>query len=361
MRALIVCLLALQPPAHDDRPQERADNVVLVTIDGLRWQEVFHGADNALMDAKKGGVRDLLATRRRFWRGEAGARREVLLPFLWGTVAPQGQVFGDPEQRAAARVTNTHWFSYPGYNELLAGHADPRIDSNANRPNPNVTVLDFLNQRDPFRGRVAVFSGWAVHEGIVNPERSGAFVHAGWKAPREGDADRVAVLSALYASLPRQWPDFAYDALTFQTALLHLRERQPRVLYLALGETDEWAHARRYDLYLDMAQRADEMVAELWRTLQGMPQYAGRTALVITVDHGRGRTPEDWTDHKKEVPGADEVWIAAMGPGIAARGVRVEVEVTLAQVAATLAALLGEDYAAFEPRAAAPLPGLGGH
>ena len=35
-------------------------------------------------------------------------------------------------------------FSYPGYNELLTGSPDPRIDSNDKRLNPNVTVFDYL-------------------------------------------------------------------------------------------------------------------------------------------------------------------------------------------------------------------------
>ena len=81
-----------------------------------------------------------------------------------------------------------------------------------------------------------------------------------------------------------------------------------------LGETDEWAHGRRYDLYLDAAQRNDRFVKRLWETAQSMPEYANRTALVMATDHGRGDTPRDWTDHGRKVPAAERIWMAVMGP-----------------------------------------------
>jgi uncharacterized SAM-binding protein YcdF (DUF218 family) len=122
-----------------------------------------------------------------------------------------------------------------------------------------------------------------------------------------------------------------------------------------LGETDEWAHGRRYDLYLDAALRNDRFVQRLWETAQAMPEYAGKTALIVSTDHGRGATAEDWTNHGQKVPAAERIWIAVMGPGVPSAGVRAGVTVTQAQIAATAAALLGEDYAAAQTKAAAPL------
>jgi len=87
--ALVACGLAAQEPAQQ-APERFTRNLILVTIDGLRWQDVFTGADNRMMNKEQGGVRDILATRKRFWRGEPVQRREVLMPFLWGTVAKDG-------------------------------------------------------------------------------------------------------------------------------------------------------------------------------------------------------------------------------------------------------------------------------
>lgn len=51
------------------------------------------------------------------------------MPFLWDTVATQGQVYGNRVKDSAARVTSSHHFSCPGYREMTVGFADPRIDS----------------------------------------------------------------------------------------------------------------------------------------------------------------------------------------------------------------------------------------
>jgi hypothetical protein len=155
------------------------------------------------------------------------------------------------------------------------------------------------------------------------------------------------------------WPDEPPDSITMEAAMEYFTRHKPRVFWVMLGETDEWAHARRYDLYLESARRSDEFIKRLWGTAQSIPQYAGRTALVVTTDHGRGATVADWTSHGAKVVGADGWWAAAMGPGVEAKGVAGEGEVTQGQTAATVAALVGEDWPKAEPKAAKPLPGVG--
>lgn len=342
-----------------ERPPRTTTHVILVTLDGLRWQDVFTGADNRMMNKEQGGVSDLLALRKKFWRGEPEERREVLMPFLWRVIAKEGQVFGDPEQNARAVVTNGHKFSYPGYSELLCGFADPRIDSNNKFPNPNVTVLEWLHGRPGFEGRIAAFSGWDVHPFILNRQRSGLFVESASEPITVARSDdRRADLQQMLDHLPSTWSGFVFDAVTFARCREYVLCRKPRVLYLALGETDEWGHGRRYDHYLQMANTADAMIRSLWEMAQADDAMRGRTSLVITVDHGRGRTPDDWTNHDAKVEGAEEVWMAVIGPDTPALGVRKDVAATQSMIAATVAALLGEDWCAAEPKAAPPLPGV---
>src|SRR5688572_296667 len=107
----------------------KTQNVFLLTADGLRWQEVFRGAEDMPMGKEFGNHGNSNAIRKEFWRETPQARREVLLPFLWDTIAKQGQVWGNRDKRSEVRVSNGHNFSYPGYNEFLTGTADPRIDS----------------------------------------------------------------------------------------------------------------------------------------------------------------------------------------------------------------------------------------
>jgi hypothetical protein len=238
---------------------------------------------------------------------------------------------------------------------MFAGLADPRVDSNDKVPNPNVTVLEWLNRRPGFEGKVAAFGSWDVLPSILAADRSGLVVGSGYALLSSPSTERERAVNDLVADLPRYWDYGPFDAPVLYAALEHLRTTQPRVLYVLLGETDEWAHAGRYDLYLDAAFRADRFIERLWTTVQGMPEYAGRTALLVTTDHGRGATTTDWTDHGTKVPAAERTWMALMGPGVPALGLRRNVTVTTSQVAATIAALLGEDFRQGVPAAAPPI------
>jgi hypothetical protein len=357
LSGLVALLLVAPAPAAD--PPRKAENVLVVTLDGFRWQEFFTGADDSLLDSKQ-GVRDLPRVKEHYWRDTPAARREALLPFLWGTVAKQGQVFGNPAKKSPARITNGLKFSYPGYSEMFCGFADPRIDSNAKKDNPNLNVFEFLNGRPGFKDHVEVVGTWDVFPSILRTKKNGLPILAGWE-PIKADplTDRERSLIETMALTPRYWPDNAFDVFTMGAARSAIERRKPRVLFVALGETDEWAHGRRYDLYLDSARNSDRWLAETWERLQADPHYKGKTALVVTTDHGRGSTRIDWTDHGKFVPGAEFVWMMVMGPDTPAAGELENVEVTQSQVAATVAALIGEDFCATDAKVARPLPVFG--
>jgi hypothetical protein len=342
-----------------ESPRRKTENVILITYDGLRWQEVFGGAEEALMNKESGGVRAIPELKERFWRDTPEERRVALLPFFWKTIAKEGQVFGDPSQNSSSRVTNGRNFSYPGYSEILCGFPDERIDSNAKRPNPNVTVLEWLHRRPGFDGKIAAFGSWDVFPFIVNTERNGIPVNAGWMPFVEAtDPVRLAILNDAIRDVQAPFPDVRDDGLTLLGTIEYIKVRKPRVLFVSFGLTDDWAHAGRYDLVLDAARRTDGYIERLWSTLQALPQYAGKTSLVMTTDHGRGDDRIEWKNHGKDTPGCAQMWITVLGPDTPALGLRKDVEVTQSQVAATVAALLGEDYPAAEPKAGAPLPGV---
>jgi hypothetical protein len=347
---VLVSWLAVAPALG----QPAATNVIFITIDGLRWQEFFGGADRDYFKRDRNG--DAGEPERRFWRATPAERRSTLMPFVWSTIARDGQIFGDAEAGSVSRVTNGLWFSYPGYNEMFAGLADPRIDSNDKIPNPNLTVIEWLNTRPGFQGRVAAFGAWDVLPSILNVARSGLPVGTGFQPSPSATTDRERAINELASDLPRYWGYGPFDAPVVYAALEHLRTRQPRVIYVMLGEGDEWAHEGRYDLYLDATYRADRFIRRFWDAVQSMPAYRDRTALVVTTDHGRGATVKDWTDHGRDVPAAERTWMALVGRGIPGLGVRRSVDVTTAQVAATIAALVGEDFRAAVPAAAAALP-----
>ena len=339
-----------------DASQPQAENVILVSMDGLRWQELFGGADLRLMNEEAGDVKDVPALKKRFYRGEAVDRRQLLMPFFWSSFAKQGQVFGDPSQGSSVKCTNGQFFSYPGYNELLVGFGDPKITSNDKNYNQNTTVLEWLNNTPKYKGSVAAFASWDVFPYIINDRRSGIEVNAGWQPLKH--ASNQAALEEINKSaegMPKYWDNVRYDYFTYRGAIEYMKLKKPRVLYVSLGETDDWAHAGRYDLYLDSARRNDDYIRELWETAQAMPQYAGKTTLILTTDHGRGDSREGWKSHGITIPGSDVMWVAVMGPNVEAKGVLSGATATQSQVAATVAQALGEDFTAHDPRVADPL------
>lgn len=353
MRTLIhLALILLSSPLFAQEPQH-AENIIIVTLDGLRWQELFTGADEKLIDAKAGGVKDLRALRETYWRPTPEARRSAMMPFLWSVMAKQGQVYGDPDRSASALLTNGLKFSYPGYSEMFCGVADRTIDSNDKKDNPNLSVLEYLDGLPQYRGKVSAICTWDVFPSIFRTSKNQLRIISGWTLPsRSEQTTRQQELEVFMNNLPHYWPDNVYDIVTMELAKDELVQRKPRVLYVALGETDEWAHGRRYDLYLNAARNTDRFIADLWHAAQQMPQYAGKTALFVTTDHGRGSTKVDWTDHGKDVNGAEHIWMAIMGPGVKATGVCEKVNVKQMQVAATIAKLLGEDFQKGNPKAA---------
>lgn len=350
---------------------EPAKLVLLVTADGLRWQEVFRGADERLLRDERFTPKDYSRFSGHQRIGSTQARSR-LMPFLWDVVATRGVLLGDRDAGSRMRVTNPWWFSYPGYNEILTGQSDPAIDSNAKRPNPNVTVLEWLNRQRDFRGRIQVFGSWDVFTDILNAPRSGVPVNAGFMPVTDRPSEHETLLNLLQAQASSPWPTVRLDVFTHQYALAAIRTGRPRVVYIAYGETDDYAHEGKYPQYLDAIHRFDAFLRDLWETVQNDPSLKSRTALLISTDHGRGELPlESWQDHSSAqavrgyssslaarypdgIVGSDQIWFAALGSGIAAKGdLRGAGEWTQSQIAATLLQALEIPRDAFS-RDAAP-------
>lgn len=349
--AAIVLASAWMSTASADEPaQLKTKNVILMMTDGLRWEEVFRGAEPELISKQPGGVSDVEGIKKRYGQETAEERRGALLPFLTEVVAKEGQLYGDEGEES--RVTNGKNFSYPGYSEIFVGFGDPRIDSNAHVNNPNVTVLEWLNSQDEYKGKVAGFGSWDCFPFILNRERSGMHVLACWEPPSGDDlTPQERLLADLMRNTHRLWESCGYDAFTFNMAREHFKRAKPRVLFIGLGETDEFAHQGEYDHYLTSANKFDQYAREIWETAQSMPEYKDQTTLILATDHGRGGPPDGWRHHGAKTEGSDRVWIGILGPDTPARGDSPLPKANQNQVAATLAAFLGEDYNAEQPQA----------
>lgn len=347
LRMIILFVLNLSLGVNAQERKLATENVFIITFDGLRWQELYTGADPELI-GDKDYVDNPDALKNEFWHDDALVRRKILFPFIWSEIVEKGQLHGNRIYGNKVDCTNKMLFSYPGYNEILTGFADDKqINSNDKVNNPNTTVLEFVNNQLHFEGKVAAFGSWDVFPFIINAERSGIPVNAGYMDAAGGDlTEKEQLLNQLQDEIPGPWGTVRLDAFTHHFALEYLKKNKPKLLYISYGETDDWAHDGEYDEYLHSARRTDQFIKALWQFAQSHPQYQGKTTFLITTDHGRGTVPKDtWRSHGSDIKGAEEIWMMAIGPDTPALGeVKTAGQLYQNQVAATVAQLLGIGY-----------------
>jgi hypothetical protein len=324
--------------------QHKTENVFIITTDGFRWQEVFGGIDTTLLN-KKEYVRNQGRLKTTFLADTPEESRKKLMPFLWNTVAREGQIYGNRWQNNKVNVMNPYWVSYPGYNEILTGYADEKVSSNDKKPNENITVLEYLNQQKGLKGKVAAFATWDTFPFIINETRSGIPVNSG-KEPVEGSlTDKEKILNEIQATYPSLGSD-RHDFITYYLAKEYIKKNNPKVFFLSFDETDEFAHEAKYDEYLFAGNTVDKFIGDLWNYCQNTPQYKGKTTFIITTDHGRGDLNKaQWTGHGRKVADCNQIWFAVIGPDTPALGeLKTEGQLYQNQIAKTAAKFLGFDF-----------------
>lgn len=286
------------PPTEPSRPPSP---IVLVTIDGARWQEIFDGGDPARLPAH--APRTTAAE---------------LMPNLHAMDAALGA-----PGRGEIRATGPNFVSLPGYSELLGGRA-PRACQDNDCPRTEAETL--LDDASEAGMRVAAFASWERLDRALTARPGSFLVSAG----RSGDGSISP------------WPgsgDYRPDTLTAELALDHLAAARPDVLFLGLGDTDEHAHHGDYGGYLRALRQADAILGRLSATLEAMGPRGASTHVFVTADHGRAL---DFKDHGGFAPESGRVWLFAKGPRLQARGLLGSPAVRhLADIAPTLRVLLG--------------------
>ncbi len=359
---LLFSLLVLSALAVSGAAQSKTENVVLITLDGARTQEIFGGLDlEVLKDKTRRGKVEDSPLYKQYWASSATERREKLMPFFWKSLMKEhGSIAGNRSLGSAVMTTNKLWFSYPGYSEILTGQAhDDVINSNDRKRNPYPSVLEFLKTKLKLDAKqVAAFGSWDVFNWIAEHEEGAITINAGHERYESSDPE-IQVLSKLQDEKLSPWDTVRFDYFTMRFAMEHMKAHKPRVVYIALGETDDWAHEGNYAHVLGSLAKNDRQLKELWEYLQSTPQYREKTSIIITVDHGRGNTPRDWTDHGEKVPEAQYIWVAVISPDVALRGEWKNEETFYQnQIAATLCRLLNLDYGVANPQAGKPIARL---
>jgi hypothetical protein len=314
------------------RPTAKTKNVILVTIDGVRWQDVFGGVDPQMASMASMKATDVVGA-------------DELMPNLYA-LAKEGAVSGAPDHGAPMMASGPNYVSLPGYMEIFTGSRQVGCRTNGCEPTKMHTMLDEARERLAARDEdVAVISSW---ESIANAASSAphriamsAGRHGGVSRDKvrvDAVASRLLDEGAAAAAAPGD-DDYRPDSFTAALALRYVETARPRVLSVNLGDTDEYAHAGDYASYVQAIRRADRFLGDLRSVLSKLKNYGEYTTIVVTCDHGRSAS---FRDHGWDVPESGRVWMVASGGAVPAVGYVTEGGAErLADIAPTMQVLLG--------------------
>ena len=326
----------------------QAENIFIITLDGVRWQEVFNGADLTLINNNQ-FTKDTSLAKQMFYDPSAEERRKKLMPFFWNVIQQRGQLYGNRKYDNYVNVVNGHRFSYPGYNEILTGYPQG-IHSNKPIENENSNILEFLNNIPAYSNEVVAFTSWSIFPQILGTQRNHLPVYSGYGSLPDTANTAMQLLHEVQDKVIDDTTATRYDALTFVAAREYVEQHQPKVVYLSFGDPDECAHRGEYDQYLQSLNNIDRMIAQLWYFIQSNPAYKDKTSLLITTDHGRGKKVKHWKSHNFLLKGSADIWLALMGPAITPAGeIKVKQQIYQEQIANTIAWLLGTRFTANHP------------
>jgi hypothetical protein len=227
---------------------------------------------------------------------------------------------------------------------MFTGNVDNEVRSNDRIWNDNVNVFELLCTNDELKGQFAAFTSWDVFPYILNSQRNGLYVNS----------DNTLLISKKQkenGSLAcfKHNTHCRNDMVTYLQAKEYLQRKQPSILYVALGETDEYAHEGDYFHYLKKANEADRIIEDLWYFIQTNNHYKNNTTLLITTDHGRGNGKQ-WTSHGNNIAGSSDIWFAALGNQVSALGESKQANsLYQKQIAATIANLYGAKFGTIAP------------
>jgi len=278
--ALLACTDVERTPIRDPKEilssSERLERgrVVLVTLDGLRWQDVLDAG----------------------WRSRS--ETTPLMPQLT-LLGQDGVLVGDRRVGSRLDVEAALPKSLPSYQGMMVGESTDCRSNECSPPRRQTLPERVARDLGLAREEVAVFGTWST---IANALSSG---------------DGVTVSTGFAGGEPPPWPDARWDAETVLAALAHLSEHEPRFLWIALGDADEWAHEGDLDGYMAAARASDATLTSLVSTLAGLDLWDD-TTLIVTTDHGRGPGPF-WTSHSRWDT-ASGVWLMAHGPEVQRAG-----------------------------------------
>ncbi|MCM0606422.1 MAG: alkaline phosphatase family protein [Xanthomonadaceae bacterium] len=275
--------------AHSQTPK----NVILVLLDGVRWEEFYNGIDGKMDPAHSG---------------------EQIFQTMNPLRDPHALVLGPKSECQTIHTSNWVTMSLPGYQSIFGGRTPWCFSNDCGRAGPP-TLFETFIQRRFLESSIALFASWkkidlaAISSAGLKLGLTHWTHNIGMQAFDHPEHKKTNQLQ--FQDLP-QWNDARKDVYTFEHAKLYLEREKPRLLTIQLVDSDEWGHLNHYPNYIKTLKQYDLWIADLIQTLGVMGEYGKNTMIIVSTDHGRGPDPSNWSDHGYQ-KGGKKVWLWTHG------------------------------------------------
>ncbi len=281
----------MAPSSSVTMVSKESSRVILVTIDGVRREELSGNLDLDLDPRVKEAYDPM--------------------PFFNQTLRKLGTTIGTLGSESIMTVANTEMISLPAYMSIMAGRPQPCFSNECGSIFFTRPLTERLTQELKWdRKDVAVIASWENIKYAVESAEGNILVSAGPTVVDLGDDEQNRLQEAAKGDLP-PWAHARWDSYTMELAREYWRKNQPKFLYVALNDTDEWGHKGQYLEHLQALTNIDHFLDQLVNdVIEQDRRDQQRTCLLITTDHGRG-LGQKWTTHSNGALYSGLIWAYA--------------------------------------------------
>ena len=282
---VVACLLSLTftsapAVAATSTVDSKNPNVILLMLDGVRWQEVFRTDKTGL-----------------------------IFKHLFQDYLSEGRIFGNVDKDQAMTVSNSALLSLPAYQSIMSGETQPCSGNGCGRIGAETFQERAVTELKLDRTQVATIASWDKIPNAVEHVEGATFVNAAYDKLSDGTADaEFDAINEAQVKDPAPWDGARFDRYTWAHSMHFLKKHHPRFMFISFDDSDEWGHKNEWENYLSSLRQYDDWIHELIQTLKGMGEYGAHTTLIITTDHGRG-DDSMWGQHGWPWPESKYIWL----------------------------------------------------
>ena len=283
---LIFLLILLVSPSFAQQPE----NVLVITIDGIRNDEAFEA-------------------------------ESLNLRHIWNDLRPLGTIYRRFWNRGWTATTAGHNTIACGVRQIVRNNSGTDQDIRPDQP----TFFEY------FRSRFGLPESKA---GAIMGKGNCRCVDFGLEGSYGENYKGFLIYNA---------PDSTISNLVHQA----MDSIQPRLLYINLRDVDGAGHGGIDSVYHQSIITADSIVYEFWQHIQAIPPYSDtfykdKTVMIVTSDHGRNDDAHGgYQGHGEWDHGCRDLMFLALGPGIRQNQVINDIDRDQIDIVPTVGYILG--------------------